>query len=143
MVHLDPGDLMRYQKVSDPPRFSPYTSAPRRLPGETPGNPDLGTIQYPGSRRRPPNSDRDPIPNPHQLGGGLKYALGSDLNREDMAKLWSTKYLLVQDERGLLVWYHILNHCSFKSLLRLSKRGIIPKSHNNPPLCILTIWEVP
>ena len=33
---------------------------------------DFGLIRYPGRRRRPTNSDQDPIPTPHQLGGSVK-----------------------------------------------------------------------
>ena len=43
-----------------------------------------------------------------------------------MAKLWSTEDLLGQYERELLVWHHRLKHCSFKYLIILSKRLIIP-----------------
>ena len=42
-----------------------------------------------------------------------KDAIGDNIKREDMDKLWSTKDLLVQDEREILVWHHRLNHCSF------------------------------
>ena len=44
-----------------------------------------------------------------------------------MAKLWSTKDLLRWDKREILFWHHRLNHCSLKSLLGLSKRGVILK----------------
>ena len=37
-------------------------------------NMDFGPRQYPGGRRRPPNSDREPILNTHSLrGGGKRY----------------------------------------------------------------------
>ena len=42
-----------------------------------------------------------------------------------MAKLCSTEDLLGQDDMELLVWHHRLDHCYFKYLNRLSKRGII------------------
>ena len=45
-----------------------------------------------------------------------------------MAKLWSTKDILGWYNMNLLVWHHKLNHCSFKSLIRLSKRGVIPRN---------------
>ena len=48
-----------------------------------------------------------------------------------MAKLWSTKCLMGQDKREILVWNHMMNHCSFKSLIRLSKRGITPRKLRN------------
>ena len=35
-------------------------------------NPNVGPIQEPGVSRIPPNSNLEPIPNPHQLGGGGK-----------------------------------------------------------------------
>ena len=44
-----------------------------------------------------------------------------------MAKLWSAGGLLGRDKREFLVWHHRLIHCNFKPLLRLSKRGIIPR----------------
>ena len=37
--------------------------------GRHPENRNFGPIQDPGGRRIPPNSDRKPVPNPHQLGG--------------------------------------------------------------------------
>ena len=75
-----------------------------------------------------------------------KYAIGAELTREDMDKLWSTEDILVQDERDLLVWHHRLNHCSLKSLIRLSKRGVIPrklrKIRKLPP-CVAFIFGNP
>ena len=50
--------------------------------------------------------------------------------------MWSTKYLLVKDDRVVLVWYHIPNHCTFKSQLRLYKRVVIPKK-------IIKVRELP
>ena len=35
-----------------------------------PGNPDFGPRRNPGGRIIPPNSDQDPIPNPHQIVEG-------------------------------------------------------------------------
>ena len=60
-----------------------------------------------------------------------KEAVGENIPREDMTKLWSTEDLLGQDERELLVWQHRLKHCSFRSLLRLSNRGIITRKISN------------
>ena len=54
--------------------------------------------------------------------------IGAELMREEMAKLWSTKELMGQDKREILVWHYRLNHCYFKSLIRISKRGLIPKN---------------
>ena len=51
--------------------------------------------------------------------------VGDKIMREYRTKLFSTKDLLVWDDRKLLVWNHRLNHCYFKSLLRLYKRVII------------------
>ena len=45
-----------------------------------------------------------------------------------MAKLWSTKDLLGQDGREILVWHPRLNHCSFKSLTRIYNIGILPSN---------------
>ena len=73
-----------------------------------------------------------------------KYLIGSELTREDISKLWSTEDLLVRDERGLLVWHHRMNHFSFKSLIRLSKRRIIKrkliKIRKLPP-CVACIFR--
>ena len=44
-----------------------------------------------------------------------------------MENMISTKDLWGMDEREILVWHHRLNHCSFKSLIRLPKKGIIPR----------------
>ena len=60
-----------------------------------------------------------------------------------MAKLWSTKDLLVQDDMELVVWHYRLNHCSFKTFLRLSKRRIIPKNIRRvrtPPNCVACMF---
>ena len=43
-----------------------------------------------------------------------KYVVGSELTREDMANIWSTKDLLGWDNRELLVWYNRLSYFSFK-----------------------------
>ena len=55
-----------------------------------------------------------------------------------MAKLWSTEEILGSEKRELLVWHHRLNCCSLKYLLRISKRGIIPRKISNvrPPPCV-------
>ena len=72
-----------------------------------------------------------------------KYEVGAELTREDMAKLWSTENILGRDEREILVFHHRLNHCYLKSLLRLSKRGIIPRNISNirkfPP-CVTCLF---
>ena len=56
-----------------------------------------------------------------------------------MTKLCSTDDLMGQDEREILVWHHRLNHFSFKSLIRLSKMGMIPRNISktrNPLPCV-------
>ena len=63
-----------------------------------------------------------------------------------MAKLWSTNDLIGQDSIEILVWHIRLKHCTLKSLLILSKRGIIPKyqqGYKNTPLYCLHIWQFP
>ena len=62
---------------------------------------------------------------PANLEEVYRYAIGDNLTREDISKLWSTKDLLGQYKREILVWNHRLNHLSFKYLIRISKRGII------------------
>ena len=57
-----------------------------------------------------------------------KYFIGADLTREDMAKLWYLEDLLGPYLSYLLVRHNILNHCYFKNLISLSKRGIKPKN---------------
>ena len=44
-----------------------------------------------------------------------------------MANILSTRDLLGQDYREILVWHHRMNHCSLKFLLIISKRGLIPR----------------
>ena len=61
-----------------------------------------------------------------------------------MAKLWSTEDLLGQDEGDILVWNHNLNRCSFKYLLRLSKRLIITSNINKVrklPPCVAYLFR--
>ena len=66
--------------------------------------------------------------------------------REDMTKLWSTEELLGWDEREILVWYHSMNYCSFKYLLIISRRRIIPSKLNKirkiPP-CVTHFFGKP
>ena len=51
---------------------------------------------------------------PTNLEEEVKYVVGSELTREDMANIWSTKDLLVWYNRELLVWYNRLSYFSFK-----------------------------
>ena len=73
------------------------------------------------------------------------YAIKAKITREDMAKMWSTNNLLVRYEREIMVWHHRLNHCYFKSLLRISKRGVIHRNINTiitpppPSFCCLSV----
>ena len=87
-----------------------------------------------------------PYKTPTNLEEVENYVIGVKLMREDMAKLWSTEELLGWDKRELLVWHHIPSHFSFKSLLRASKRGIIPRNLSkiiNLPPCCLHMWKIP
>ena len=77
------------------------------------------------------NPTKSPYQTPLNLYEVEKYAVGAKFTREDMDKLWSTEDLLGLDERELLVWNHRLNHCSLKYLLRVSKRGMIPRNLRN------------
>ena len=57
--------------------------------------------------------------------------------------MWSTEDLLVQYDRGVLVWYHRLNHCIFKYLLRIFKRLIISRKIRKViklPLCAACLF---
>ena len=72
--------------------------------------------------------------------------IGAKIAREDMSKLWSTNDLLGWEVRDLLVWHNMLNNCSFKSLIILPKRGIIPRNISKirklPP-CVACFLEGP
>ena len=60
-----------------------------------------------------------------------------------MAKLCSTKYLLVRYDRECLVCHHSLKYFSFKSLLRLYKRVVIPSNLSNVrklPPCVAFLF---
>ena len=54
-----------------------------------------------------------------------KDVVGANLTRKAMLNLWSTKEILGQEEREILVFNHRINHCTFKYTPQLSKRGII------------------
>ena len=63
-----------------------------------------------------------------------------------MAKLWSNEDILGWDDRELLVWHHRINHCSLKSLIRIYKRGIIPRNLSKirkTSLVSPVSWKVP
>ena len=65
------------------------------------------------------------------------------LTREDISKPWSIDYLLGWYGRDILVWHHRLNHFSLRSLLRLSKRVIIPSnisSIRKLPPCVACLF---
>ena len=69
--------------------------------------------------------------------------IGANITREYMAKLWSTEDLIGWDERELQFWHHRTNHCSFKYIIRISKRGVIPRNFNkirNLPPCVACIF---
>ena len=72
-----------------------------------------------------------------------KDVIGAELTREEMAKIFSTEDPLGQDKREFLVWRHRLNHCYFKSLFRLSNRGIITREiskFRKLPLCVACLF---
>ena len=75
-----------------------------------------------------------------------KYVVGDKLTRKDMENMWSNEELLGWYKRYILVYNHRLNHCSFKYLLKISKRGIIPrklrKIRKLPP-CVAFIFGNP
>ena len=79
-----------------------------------------------------------PGAHPTNLDEMKKCLVRDELTGEDMANLWSTKELLVWDKRGVLICNHILNHFTFKSIIRLSKMVIFPKKLSKlitpPPL---------
>ena len=61
-----------------------------------------------------------------------------------MAKLWSTKDFLGRHDGEILFLHHRLNHCSFKSLLRVSNMGVISRNLSriiNSPLFRFFIWK--
>ena len=129
MGHLSRKDIMRYQKGSDPPRFSTLEECTKETPWR-----ETWKIRVVGQDKiLEAGEDHLPtIESPPQILTNLykmdKYLIGAKLMREDTAKLWSTKELLGRDEREILVWHQSLNHVSFKSLLSLPKRGIVQRN---------------
>ena len=59
-----------------------------------------------------------------------KYSVRAKLTSDDISKLWSTEDLFGRNKKELLVWHHWMNYCSFKFLIRLSNRVIIPRKLN-------------
>ena len=61
-----------------------------------------------------------------------------------MAKLWLTEDLLGQEYSEIIICHNRMNHCSFRYLLRSSKRGIIPKKirkvRTAPPPCVVYLF---
>ena len=51
------------------------------------------------------------------------------IKTDGMAKMQSTEDPLGWDGREIIVWHHRLNHCTFKSLLILSNKVILPRNH--------------
>ena len=146
--HLSPKDILRYHKGSYQPRLFTLEERTKEAPWGDTWKIRLILVQDKilevGEDLLTPTESPSQIPT--NLKEVYKYAIGSDLTRGYMDKLWSTEDLLVQDKRELLVWHHRLNHCSFKSLLRISKMWIITKELRNiitSPLCRLIIWKVP
>ena len=73
----------------------------------------------------------------------MKKKTGDGLTRENMAKILSKEDLLVQDKRYILVWNHGLNHYSLTYLIRLYKRGVIPRKISKirkPPPCVACMF---
>ena len=73
--------------------------------------------------------------------------------RKEMSKLWSYKEILVQDKRGILIWYHRMKQCTSKNITSLSNKGVITKNtintRNLPPyvVCLFgksqkRIWKI-
>ena len=63
--------------------------------------------------------------------------IGTEITREDINKIWSTKDLLGRDTREIMVWNHRQNNCTFNPLVVLSKRGLIPRNirkFRHPPV---------
>ena len=69
--------------------------------------------------------------------------VGYKLKNMILDKVCSAKDIFGPDERGVLVWYHRLKHCTFKTLLNLYKRllitNLISKVRKTPlnglPIC--------
>ena len=118
-----------------------------RQPGETPGNPDFGPKWEPGGRRRPPNSDQEPIPNPHQLrGGGQKYDMSQThkVGYGQAVVNWGTFGI------GLEVFPALVPHAEPLILqihLHIIQKGNSTKEvqqDQKPPLLFcLFIWKLP
>ena len=85
-----------------------------------------------------------PNESPSQLN---KDVVGDNLTRKCTAKMWSTKDLLVWEERGFLFWNHRLNYFTFIIPTQIIQEGNntqeSQKSQKTPSLCHLNIWEVP
>ena len=127
--------------------FPPWRIAPRRTPGETPGNPDLGNIWDHGVSIIPPKSNWYPIPTPHQLGvvGQVCVSIQAHKGGYGQAGVnWGPSgvgrdgdpCLSPQAEPFILQIYpHIIQ-----------EGNNTQESHQGQktyPLCCLTIWEVP
>ena len=123
---LDLGDIMKYPKGSDLPIFATLEECTKESPwGDTWNICILGKDQWLKAGEDLLTPTEIPSKIPINLEEVEKDMIISNLTREDMAKLCSTGYLLVQYEREILVWHHRLNQCSLKSLLRLYSRVII------------------
>ena len=147
MGQLYPRDIMIYQKRSDPPIFDTLEEHTKEAPWvETWNIRILGQNKSLEAGEDLLTPTRRPSKIPTNLEYADTYAVGNDITIKDMDKLWSTKELLGRDKRELLVWYYRLNHCYLKSLLRLSKRGIISRKLSEispPPLCRLYVCKFP
>ena len=125
---LSPKGIVRYQKVSDTPRFTTLEEHTKESPwGGTWKIRVLGQDKSLEAVEDLLTPTRSSSQIPTNLEEVYKDLIGAELTREDIAKLCSTEDLLGWDEREILFWHQRPNHCSFKSLIRLSSRGVIPR----------------
>ena len=100
MGHLYPKEISLYQKGSDTPRFFTLEERTKEDPWG-----DIWNIRIWGQDKSleagedPPTPTKSPFQIPTNLEEVGKDAVGAEIMREDMDKLWSTQDLLVQDKR--------------------------------------------
>ena len=115
MGQISPKDILRYQKGSDPTRLATLEERTKEAPcGVTWKIRILGQDKSLEAGEYLLNPTKSPSRIPTNLEEAEKDAIGADLTRTDMLKLCSTKDLIGREGREILVWHHILNHCSFK-----------------------------
>ena len=124
MGNLSPKDIVRYHKGSDPPRFSNLEERTKVSPwGDTWNIWLLGQDKNLEAGEYLLTTTKIPSQIPTILEKVNKDAIGSKLMGEKISKLWSTEYLLGQNQRKLLVWNHRLNHCFFITSSECPRRG--------------------